>query len=530
MSHEKNMSIKADDPIETTELDGAVELAEVSLQDGDRHPSEADTSDGTAQAPDAEDGDPSQVASDDLADEQYGDTTEDSSKTEPLQEETSISSEDDLPEYPEHPEYQELPPEPQTRSGRTTSIAWAARTDVGRVRSHNEDSFLAQPPTFAVCDGMGGHAAGEVASSIAVSRIADQTPPHADDTLLGVAVEEANSAVIEAAREGVGRPGMGCTASCVLVENDRAAIAHVGDSRVYLLHNGTLVRLTHDHSYVEELVDAGEITADEARVHPQRSVITRALGSDPDMYADHFTINVSVGDRLIVCSDGLSSMVEDSQIEALAVSTATPEDAVDALVDCALEEGGHDNVTVVVVDVIDDGVIDAHRRERAIRYGTITGIIVALLALIATIGIVVIHNSWFIGANGSTVAVYRGVKADILGHPLYSIVDTTEIRLVDLPQSTQTAIIDGEVIAANEEEAFSIVNDYRAQISEERKQAKKTAEKIKAGEEEKKEAEAKKKADEVKKKADSEQQAAAQEEEPEQEAPVEDEEAVGEAE
>ena len=162
----------------------------------------------------------------------------------------------------------------QTLSGTTTTLNWAARTDVGLMRSHNEDSFLAQAPTFAVCDGMGGHAAGEIASSIAVATIAEHAPSHADDLLLGAAVESANAAVIEGAAVGKGKVGMGCTASAVSIELDKMAVAHVGDSRVYLLHNGALVRLTHDHSYVEELVDAGEITADEARVHPSRSVIT----------------------------------------------------------------------------------------------------------------------------------------------------------------------------------------------------------------------------------------------------------------
>ena len=238
----------------------------------------------------------------------------------------------------------------ETRSGHTERLSWGARTDIGLVRSHNEDSFLVQPPLFAVCDGMGGHAAGEVASSIAVQTIGAQAPIHADDILLGAAVEAANAAVIEGAATGKGKPGMGCTASCVLIENNKMAIAHVGDSRIYLLHHGTLVRLTHDHSYVEELVDAGEITADEARVHPSRSIITRALGSDPDMYADHFTLDVSVGDRLIVCSDGLSSMVEDSEIEAIAVSSVTPQSAADNLTSAALSAGGHDNITVIVVD------------------------------------------------------------------------------------------------------------------------------------------------------------------------------------
>ena len=115
--------------------------------------------------------------------------------------------------------------------------------------------------------------------------------------------------VIDAPAKGIGKPGMGSTASAVLIEGNQMAVAHVGDSRIYLLHHGTLVRITHDHSYVEELIDSGQITADEARTHPSRSVVTRALGSDPDMYADHFSLEVSDGDRIILCSDGLSGMV-----------------------------------------------------------------------------------------------------------------------------------------------------------------------------------------------------------------------------
>ena len=165
-------------------------------------------------------------------------------------------------------------------SGSNAFISWGARSDVGLVRGHNEDSFLLRTPLFAVCDGMGGHAAGEVASSIAVETIGEKAPATADDVQLGAAVEAANVAVIKGAEEGRGKPGMGCTASAVIIEGNKMSVAHVGDSRVYLLHHGTLVRITHDHSFVEELVDAGEITADEARVHPSRSVITRALGSD----------------------------------------------------------------------------------------------------------------------------------------------------------------------------------------------------------------------------------------------------------
>ncbi|MBQ9317582.1 MAG: Stp1/IreP family PP2C-type Ser/Thr phosphatase [Atopobiaceae bacterium] len=368
----------------------------------------------------------------------------------------------------------------QTLSGATSQLAWAARTDVGLVRGHNEDSFLALAPTFAVSDGMGGHAAGEVASAIAVSVIADNAPTHADDLLLGAAVESANTAVIEGAATGKGKPGMGCTASVVSIEQNKMAVAHVGDSRVYLLHNGALVRLTHDHSYVEELVDAGEITADEARVHPSRSVITRALGSDPDMYADHFTIDVSVGDRVILCSDGLSSMIEDSQIEAIAVSSATPQAAVDNLVAAALQEGGHDNVTVVVVDVADDGVIDLHRRHYLKRFALASALILGVLAALFVVATLFVRNSWYVGANGDTVAVYHGVNASLFGHDLYALSETSAVQLSDLPEATQTHLREG-VTVSSEEEAHATIESYREQIESDKAYAQQVANKSTEG-------------------------------------------------
>lgn len=362
----------------------------------------------------------------------------------------------------------------ETRSGHTERLSWGARTDIGLVRSHNEDSFLVQPPLFAVCDGMGGHAAGEVASSIAVQTIGAQAPIHADDILLGAAVEAANAAVIEGAATGKGKPGMGCTASCVLIENNKMAIAHVGDSRIYLLHHGTLVRLTHDHSYVEELVDAGEITADEARVHPSRSIITRALGSDPDMYADHFTLDVSVGDRLIVCSDGLSSMVEDSEIEAIAVSSVTPQSAADNLTSAALSAGGHDNITVIVVDVSDDGAIEAHRtmRKRLIRRLLIFG--GCILAAMVAVGLVFVNSSWYLANDEGTVGIYQGITGSFMGIPLSHLEETTSVQISDLPDATQQSLVGG-LRMGSEEEAKRTVESYRDQIDTDKSSAAVTA-------------------------------------------------------
>ena len=368
----------------------------------------------------------------------------------------------------------------EAKSGSTAKLSWGSRTDIGLVRSHNEDSFLVQPPAFAICDGMGGHAAGEVASSIAVETIGSKLPLHADDVLLGAAVEAANLAVIQGANEGLGKPGMGCTASCVLIENGKMAIAHVGDSRIYLLHHGTLVRLTHDHSYVEELVDAGEITADEARVHPSRSVVTRALGSDPDMYADHFTLDVTVGDRIVLCSDGLSSMVEDSEMEAIAVSSATPQMAADNLMSAALAAGGHDNVTIVVVDVTDDGMVEAHfHRRRRVTMG-IVGALVALLVALGALGAELVSSSWYLGDNDGTVGIYHGMEGSFLGIPLSSLAETSSVKTSDLPAAIQDRL-KGGIIVNSEDEARAAIEGYRDQIDSDKSSAAVTAVRSTAG-------------------------------------------------
>ena len=370
-----------------------------------------------------------------------------------------------------------IPTDSTYDAGTTTSLMWGARSDVGCVRSHNEDSYLVASPLFAVCDGMGGHAAGEVASSIAVETIARTSPGTADAAQLAAAVEAANAAVIEAAASGIGRPGMGCTATVAYIEGTTIAIAHVGDSRAYLLHEGVLTRVTRDHSYVEELVDAGEITADEARVHPNRSVITRALGSDPGMYADHFTLNIVEGDRLILCSDGLSSMISDSEIEDVAVKSSTAQMCTDNLVDAALAAGGADNVSVVVVDVVDDGrlkqVVRTHRRNIAIALGALVALVLA--AVIALF--VVISSSVYLGVDGDTVAVYQGIPATVLGVELHHVQEETSIKLSDLPEDTRNRLREG-IAQDSLEQARDTISDYRRQIDEARSQQAATAEAI----------------------------------------------------
>ena len=360
-------------------------------------------------------------------------------------------------------------------SGSNEFISWGARSDVGLVRSHNEDSFLLQAPLFVVSDGMGGHAAGEVASSIAIETIGELAPGSADDVLLGAAVESANTRVMSASDQGIGKPGMGCTATAVIIDKNRMAVAHVGDSRAYVLRQGTLVRVTHDHSYVEELVDSGQITADEARTHPSRSIITRALGSDPDMYADHFSLEVGDGDRIILCSDGLSGMIGDGQIESLAVSSATPQQAADNLVAAALTAGGADNVTVVVIDVLDDGVAEEVRKNLLRRAGSISAIILGAIAAVVLIAMLFVRSEWYLGVNGTTVGLYRGISGEFLGIPMSELVGTSAVELSDLPVSVQDQLENG-IRVDSEEAGRAAIDSYHQQINAEKDRAAEIAE------------------------------------------------------
>jgi protein phosphatase len=239
-----------------------------------------------------------------------------------------------------------------------TSLRWGAATDVGRVRTNNEDSLLIEPPLFAVADGMGGAAAGEVASAIAVATVkAGFDSGHSRDSL-AEAVRNANDAIFERAREDPSLRGMGTTLTAVALvheeDDDVLAVVNVGDSRAYRMRDGELERITDDHSLVEEMVRSGRLSPDEAAVHPQRHIVTRALGVYPDVEVDCFGITPFTGDRYLLASDGLMDEVEDPDIASILRRHADPDDAARELVDLAKGHGGRDNVTVVIVDVVDD--------------------------------------------------------------------------------------------------------------------------------------------------------------------------------
>ena len=239
------------------------------------------------------------------------------------------------------------------------AVRWGAATDVGLVRAGNEDAYVSEPMVFGVADGMGGHQAGEVASDIAARIIRDRLGTGASNVGVVVAsVVEANASIYQAAHASADQQGMGTTLTALVVmradESNvaRFALVNVGDSRTYLLRNGVLHRATVDHSYVQELVNTGHISEEEARTHPRRNIVTRALGIEPTVRVDTWLVPMVHGDRFILCSDGLVDEVHDDDIAAIAIAADDPQAAAEQLVAKANANGGRDNVTVVIVDVL----------------------------------------------------------------------------------------------------------------------------------------------------------------------------------
>lgn len=251
---------------------------------------------------------------------------------------------------------------PADRQDQPTALNVGDASDVGRIREANEDSLLRDDDArlFVVADGMGGHRAGEVASTTAVQALREHL---ADGHDLSVAVEAANASVFGKSRDDPDMRGMGTTLTAMRIEEGTAFIGHVGDSRAYLLRDGQLTQVTEDHSLVEELVREGRLTPEEAAVHPQRSVITRAIGVDEDVDVATYEIELRDDDRVLLCSDGLTSMIRDDAIRSILETESDPQVAADRLVTAANEAGGEDNITVLIVDVAGD---PAAERERAL--------------------------------------------------------------------------------------------------------------------------------------------------------------------
>ena len=234
--------------------------------------------------------------------------------------------------------------------GRSTGLSHP-----GRKRRRNEDAWVCHPPLFAVADGMGGARGGEIASRVAATALGESVDGSGESRVVAL-IQEANRQVYERAREDSDASGMGTTITLALFEDGIVSIGHVGDSRAYLIRDRKVEQLTEDHSLVAELVRTGRLSPEEAETHPQRSVITRALGTDPDVDVDAFSIEAKPGDLFLICSDGLSSMVDDETILDVVERQRADIDVVAKdLVAAANRRGGEDNITVVFFEVVEEG-------------------------------------------------------------------------------------------------------------------------------------------------------------------------------
>ena len=239
-------------------------------------------------------------------------------------------------------------------------------TDTGRRRRRNEDAYVCEPPLFAIADGMGGAQAGEVESRLAAAALKESRADAGGEHRIYDLIQEANRRVYARSSTDPKTSGMGTTITVALVENGNVAFGHVGDSRAYLIRDGHMEQVTEDHSLVNELMKSGKLSREEAETHPQRSVITRALGTDPDVDADTFTIEAKAGDVFLLCSDGLTDMVGEREIQELVERNRENLDAaLKALVKAANRGGGEDNITVVAFEIAEGQALthDGDTRE-----------------------------------------------------------------------------------------------------------------------------------------------------------------------
>ena len=351
-----------------------------------------------------------------------------------------------------------------------------AATDIGKVRERNEDSFLAESPVFAVADGIGGHRGGEVASRLALE-VVEQMSTNGKGTL-AERVREANRAVFERSQADRQVTGMGTTLTAVVVEGAGVRLVHVGDSRAYLLRAGSLRQLTEDHTLVARMVKTGEITTDEAEIHPHRNVLTRALGTEPEVRVDEQDVPLIDGDRLLLCSDGLTGMVTEDQIQVILEAAVSPQDAADRLIKAANRAGGVDNITVVVLEMRDDDAVDPQTGASiaAARVPLPTGRTVRRSLVLLAVAVVVVaaalftgraylDGQWYVGVAGGHVAVYRGIPASVLGVHLSHTVFVSDVSATGaaaLPLYTNIA--DG-LPAKGRDDAFAIVEQIRKDVT-----------------------------------------------------------------
>ena len=387
----------------------------------------------------------------------------------------------------------------------TLGVRFAARSHTGLLRSMNEDSVYAGPRLLAVADGMGGHAAGEVASAVAIASVApldeDAPPPDLLAALAGAA-QTANAHLRDMVAADSALAGMGTTLVALLFAGNRLGLLHIGDSRCYLLRDGELSQITHDHTLVQTLVDLGRITEEDATSHPQQHIITRSLDGRDDLELDLSVREARAGDRYLVCSDGLTGPVSSNDTLRDALAIADPQEACDRLVQLALRGGGPDNVTVIVADVVEEepgslppvvagaaaeapqeappGIADSPASRARVAEGRdaepaprpvtapaprrsrrrlVVGLVVflALLAAGAGVGWHYVRSQYFVGVDGDDVVVYQGVEGGLAGIPFHTVAARSTLQTDDLSELEQERVRDG-IPAKDEADARTIVD------------------------------------------------------------------------
>lgn len=392
------------------------------------------------------------------------------------------------------------------------AIRYAARSDTGLIRSANEDSGYAGPRLLVVADGVGGHAAGEVASSVAVASLAvlDEDSPGGDvlERLSG-AVNNANKHLRDMVAGDPDLQGMGTTLTALLRAGSRFGLVHVGDSRCYLLRDGSLTQITHDHTFVQTLVDEGRITAEEADHHPQRNLITNSLDGREDIDLDLSVRETRAGDRYLLCSDGLSGVVSEDTLRETLLEEADTDAAADRLVELALKGGGPDNITAIVADIVEvetkppsavpvtvgaaaDGVAqsgpsttsntpaskaaalrprpepeqpvveDDVRSRRPGRIGLLLLVFVLLLAAGSYGAYRWSQTQYYVGAAGENVAIYQGLSQDVGPIRTSRVFRREDILLADLPAYQQDRI-EAAIATSGLADARRVVENLREQ-------------------------------------------------------------------
>jgi serine/threonine protein phosphatase PrpC len=379
----------------------------------------------------------------------------------------------------------------------------ASRTDTGRQRSANEDSLFLRSPVFVVADGMGGAQAGEVASKVAADSFNRELPAVAPERVLTETIEAANRAIHERARTDPELTGMGTTTTAMIVdlEGEAVAIGHVGDSRAYRLRGGKFERLTRDHSLVEEMRRKGQLTDAQAEDHPQRSIITRALGPEPEVKVDVQTVPAQAGDVFLICSDGLTTMLDDEHIARVLSRASSMDAAVRTLVDEANRAGGRDNITVIAFQLGDASApacqpegatligpaaeeagltatevrrraaaeaAEKRRRELADRpkrrrLKTVAKVLAALI-VVAAIAFGAWYGNrqvWFLGTDSAgRVALYRGLPYELpFGVKLYDERYAIPVQTESLPPKRHDAVTGHDL--RSRDDAVSLIEELQ---------------------------------------------------------------------